>query len=275
MSGRRLCTLIRREIRATLRDPFTLAVLVSVPLVALLLFGTVLSTEARGLVVGIHDADRSVATRRLVAELEASGLFEVRPYGSRRRLDEALVAGEIDAALVLPPGAERAVLRAVEGGRPAEIRVHYDGVETVLAGNAEAFLGAIVSRLDLGRGAARELGSRPTPVVRAVSNPRLEGVPFMVAGTFGFVLSFLTTLITAVAIVNERTAGTFEQLRVTPATGLEILLGKILPLGAVFAFDVIAMALVAGGASGFGLPGAWRCSSASRRGTCSFRCPSG
>ncbi|MGH7899121.1 MAG: ABC transporter permease, partial [Candidatus Binatia bacterium] len=81
---------------------------------------------------------------------------------------------------------------------------------------------------------------------RAVFNPRLDGKPFMVAGVFGFVLSFLTTLITAVSIVNEKLSGTFEQLQVTPATSLEILLGKLLPLGAVFAFDVALMVLVAG-----------------------------
>ena len=68
----------------------------------------------------------------------------------------------------------------------------------------------------------------------------------MVAGTFGFVLSFLTTLITAVSIVNEKLTGTFEQLQVTPATSLEILLGKVLPLGAVFTFDVVLMMLAAG-----------------------------
>jgi len=61
---------------------------------------------------------------------------------------------------------------------------------------------------------------------RAVFNSRLDGRPFMVAGTFGFVLSFLTTLITAVSIVNEKLQGTFEQLQVTPATSLEILLGN-------------------------------------------------
>jgi ABC-2 type transport system permease protein len=68
----------------------------------------------------------------------------------------------------------------------------------------------------------------------------------MVAGTFGFVLSFLTVLITAVAIVNERLSGTFDQLQLTPATNLEILLGKLLPLGAVFALDVLLMVVVAG-----------------------------
>jgi len=68
----------------------------------------------------------------------------------------------------------------------------------------------------------------------------------MVAGTFGFVLTFLTTLITAVSIVNERLQGTFEQLQVTPATSLEIFLGKVLPLGGVFALDVVLMVLAAG-----------------------------
>ncbi len=83
-------------------------------------------------------------------------------------------------------------------------------------------------------------------VSRALFNPRLDGTPFMVAGTFGFVLSFLTTLITAVSIVNERVSGTFEQLQVTPATSAEIVLGKILPLGAVFVVDVVLMVLIAG-----------------------------
>src|SRR2546427_11156301 len=68
----------------------------------------------------------------------------------------------------------------------------------------------------------------------------------MVSGTFGFVLSFLTPLIPAVSIVNERQAGTFDQLQVTPATAVEILLGKILPLGAVFVLDVVIMMMIAG-----------------------------
>jgi ABC-2 type transport system permease protein len=68
----------------------------------------------------------------------------------------------------------------------------------------------------------------------------------MVAGTFGFVLSFLTVLITAVSIVNERISGTFDQLQLTPATTVEILLGKLLPMGAVFSIDVVLMMLVGG-----------------------------
>ena len=129
----------------------------------------------------------------------------------------------------------------------------YDGAETVVAGNAEASLrgliGASVAELmrrrrRRTRAAARRRGVEVVP--RVLFNPTLDGVPYMVAGTFGFVLTFLTTLITAVSIVNERLQGTFEQLQVTPATSLEIFLGKVLPLGAVFAVDVVLMVLAAG-----------------------------
>jgi ABC-2 type transport system permease protein len=267
-SLRRLRTLVVRETRATLRDPFTMITLVAVPLVALLAFGFVLSTEVRGLRLGVVDASASAASRRLVADLAASGAFAVQPFASRAEAERALVAGELGAVLVLPIDLERAFQGDARAQGPPTVQVLYDGAETILAGNAEAFLRGLVaasgarlaSRVLDGTGTQRAVppaaargsgasanGSGGVSVrLRALFNPRLDGVPFMVAGTFGFVLSFLTVLITAVAIVNERLSGTFDQLQLTPATHLEILLGKLLPLGAVFALDVVLMVLVAG-----------------------------
>ncbi|MGH7858765.1 MAG: ABC transporter permease [Candidatus Binatia bacterium] len=251
MSWRRLRTLVRREVLATFRDPFTVTVLVSVPIAALLLFSSVLSTEVKHLRLGVHDSNGTALSRRLLAELSAQDTFDLRPYPARSGLDRALVSGEINGALVIPPDFDREVERRAPGGEGPEVQVMYDGAETVLAGNAEAFLRAIVgAALERVREERFSRGAEAPPGVgvatRALFNPALEGTPFMVAGTFGFVLSFLTTLITAVSIVNERLSGTFEQLQVTPATSIEILLGKILPLGAIFALDVVLMALVAG-----------------------------
>ena len=266
-SLRRLRTLAQRETRATLRDPFTMITLVAVPLVALLAFGFVLSTEVRGLRLGVVDASASAASRRLLADLAASGAFTVRPFASRAEAERALVAGELGALLVIPTDLERAFQGEDRAQGPPTVQVLYDGAETILAGNAEAFLRGLVAAsgarlasraLDGARapraappaaapGAGASAGPGGVSVrLRALFNPRLDGVPFMVAGTFGFVLSFLTVLITAVAIVNERLSGTFDQLQLTPATHLEILLGKLLPLGAVFALDVVLMVLVAG-----------------------------
>jgi ABC-2 type transport system permease protein len=243
MSWRRLRTLLLREVRATLRDPFMVLVLVAVPLVTLVLFGFVLATDVKHLALGVHDASGTAASRRVVAELAADGTFDPRPFATRAALEHALVGGTISAALVIPPDFDR----DLDAGRVPQVQVIYDGGEATLAGNAEAFLRGLLARTgaNLSPAAAAPPGSVEV-VTRALFNPRLEGKPFMVAGTFGFVLSFLTTLITAVSIVNERLTGTFDQLQVTPATSLEIFLGKILPLGAVFALDVVLMMLVAG-----------------------------
>jgi ABC-2 type transport system permease protein len=251
VNARRLWTLIRREVQATFRDPFTVTILVMVPLAALVLFGFILSTTVENLPLGLVDASQSAASRRLVADLSAPGTFDVRTYPSPQAIGDALISGGLSVGVVIPPDF------ADDLGRPgrAQIQVLYDGGEAVLAGNAEAFLNALVraaapalsgkemtTRIEGEAGGGSGIGV----VVRPVFNGRLDGKPFMVAGTFGFVLSFLTTLITAVSIVNEKLQGTFEQLQVTPATSLEILLGKLLPLGAVFALDVVLMVLVAG-----------------------------
>ena len=76
MNLRRLRTLLVREVRATLRDPFTLITLVAVPLGALLAFSSVLATNVQDMSLGVYDASRSTASRRLVADLAAGGAFE-------------------------------------------------------------------------------------------------------------------------------------------------------------------------------------------------------
>jgi ABC-2 type transport system permease protein len=252
MSWRRLRTLMRREVLATFRDPFTLTILVAVPLAALLVFGFVLSTEVKHLALGVLDAADTSTSRRLVADLAAKGTFDPQPYATREALQHALVSGDVGAAIVIPPDFDRRLRAPRSADQPPQVQVIYDGGEAVLAGNAEGFLRSLVatSVADL----KKEQPSPAAPkkrggvevVTRAVFNSRLDGRPFMVSGTFGFVLSFLTVLITAVSIVNEKLTGTFEQLQVTPATSIEILLGKILPFGGVFALDVVLMVLVAG-----------------------------
>jgi ABC-2 type transport system permease protein len=247
MKWRRLRTLLQREVRATFRDVFTMTMLVTVPIGAMLVFGFVLSTEVHQLPLAVLDASQSPASRRLVADLGAPGTFRPHRVPTRDALERELVDGRVSVGLVIPPDFDRRLADVAHGGRPPEVLVVYDGAEAVLAGNAEGFLRSTVAATGAAlAGAPVGAGPGVRVTTRALFNPRLDGVPFMVAGTFGFVLSFLTTLITAVSIVNERLTGTFEQLQVTPATSLEIFLGKILPLGAVFALDVVLMVLIAG-----------------------------
>src|SRR5262249_9268107 len=235
---RRIWTLVRREIRATFRDPFTVSILIAVPLVALLTFSFVISTEVHGLRLAILDADHSPESRRLVADIVASGWFVPEPVSTQAEIDRGLRGGDVGAAIVIPPDFARDLR---EGRTPPEVQMLYDGAETVLAANAEGALRALVAATGPRLAPEQRAPDGVGIVTGVLFNPTLEGTPFMVAGVFGFVLSFVTTLITAVTIVNERLSGTFDQLQVTPATSFEILLGKLLPLGGIFAVDVVIM----------------------------------
>src|SRR5262249_46253608 len=151
------------------------------------------------------DASESPASRRLLADLEATGTFHVRPYPDRAAIDRALLGGEIGVAVVLPPDLERDRIRR---GRP-EIQVLYDGTEVVLAGNSEASIRGLMTATALdqlglrasvaavggaaagahgvapvGRaagGAASAPGRGIQIVPHVLFNPRLDGVPFMVS----------------------------------------------------------------------------------------------
>ena len=148
--------------RATLRDPFTATILVAVPLGALLIFGFVLSTSVKHLSLAVLDANATAASRRLVAELAATGTFDPRPVSTRAELQRALVSGRASVAIVIPPDFDRALLRGTEGGRPPEIQVLYDGGEAVLAGNAEGFLRAQLAHTGATL-ATTDLSRRPVP----------------------------------------------------------------------------------------------------------------
>lgn len=92
---------------------------------------------------------------------------------------------------------------------------------------------------------ARARGAGAVRIVqRNLFNPGMRPTDFTIPGLIGFITTFLCVLTTALAIVRERQAGTFEQLRVTPVTTLEIIIGKIVPLGSVYLIDTVLLMLL-------------------------------
>jgi ABC-2 type transport system permease protein len=88
-------------------------------------------------------------------------------------------------------------------------------------------------------------------------NPEGESVYFMVPGIVALLLTMITTMLTSMAIVREREAGTLEQLMVTPISTPALILGKTIPF-AVLGYIELSVAL-AFGVLWFGIPfaGSW------------------
>jgi len=83
-------------------------------------------------------------------------------------------------------------------------------------------------------------------------NPGLEASWFIVPGTIGILMTVLGSQAAASRVVSEKEAGTIEQLMMTPASGTEIIMAKIVPLLMVLTLDA-AIAIIIGRII-FGMP---------------------
>ena len=194
MSWRRLRTLLRREVRATLRDPFTVTILIAVPLVALLAFGFTLSTEVAAPARSACSTPAArAASRRLSPSSPRNGTFAPRAYATRERLERALVARRRSAS----PSSSRptstarsrdaAPRRAARRG-PGALRRRRDRARRQRRGLPARHRRGDRRALARRRGARRRAPAAPRATAasrsstRALFNPTLDGTPFMVAG---------------------------------------------------------------------------------------------
>jgi ABC-2 type transport system permease protein len=74
-------------------------------------------------------------------------------------------------------------------------------------------------------------------------NPDMEGVNFVVPGLVAVFLMMIATILTSITIAREKETGTMIQLRLSPASASQIIIGKVLPY-TVLAFIVGLLMLI-------------------------------
>ena len=100
------------------------------------------------------------------------------------------------------------------------------------------------------------MGGPCTRIPTGVRNPNLVYQWFIVPGLVGILAFFSALMLTALSIARARELGTFDQLLVSPASTLEIIVSKSLPALAIG--TVLALLMVGAGAVLFGFAGTWR-----------------
>ncbi len=251
----RLLTLLWRESLELRRDRFTLGVLFLMPVLQLVLFSYIITTDFDHLPLGVLDQSRTRHSRALLEAIEATGYFTVLPLHDLDEIHHMFGREQSRAALVIPSNFSETIVN----GKEVRLGLLLDGSDTTLSTSTEGFLTAIAttyytqSRLE--RTPLTERNLRPvgqvTTTRRVLFNPSLSGTAYMIPGLLGLITLFVTVLNTTLAMVRERDAGTLEQLLVTPVTSTEMVFGKILPFGGVAM--VAAMLIVAVGWLFFGV----------------------
>jgi ABC-2 type transport system permease protein len=241
----RVIHLMRKEVLELRQDPRLFGIVVMAPIIQLTVLGYAATTDVKDVPVVIVDADRSVRSRELVTRFDASENFTVVDLlGSTRDIDPWLETGRAWMALSIPAGYGN----LIERGETAALQVVADGTDSNSTNVALSYARVLVAGYaqDLLAERAREAPERlVNAVIRVWFNPDLESRDFMIPGIVALLLLVITTNLSAMAIVREKELGTLEQLNVTPLARWELIVGKLVPYGAIGMLDVVLVLIVA------------------------------
>jgi ABC-2 type transport system permease protein len=218
---RRIFAIASKEIRQLRRDRLTFGMIVGLPLLQMILFGYAINFDVRGLSAAVVDDARTSTSRALVADMQATGTVQVREYASSEaQLRRRLRSGEVSIGIYIPADFER---RRVVGGQPlAQLLV--DGSEPTIENIARGFAMMPLPAREGIYGSAQQVFE-----VRTEYNPEKRTAVQIVPTLIGVILTMTMTMFTAMAIVRERERGNLELLITTPASSLELMLGKLVP----------------------------------------------
>jgi ribosome-dependent ATPase len=228
-SPQRLFAYAIREALELLRDPIRLgfALLGTAFLMFVLAFG--ISTDVNNLSFAVLDHDQSHDSRAYLEELRGSPYFvEKAPLADYADLESRLEAGDIRAAIEIPPGFGRDIAR----GRPTSVAAWIDGAMPFRAQTVRGYLQGM-HQLYLSDPAVKS-GFRTVPQPASVEirfkyNQDFESVYAMVPATISLMLALFPAILMALAVVREKELGSITNLYVTPVTRFEFLVGKQLP----------------------------------------------
>ncbi len=229
----RILTILRKELFQVLREPRLRMMVILPPIMQLIIFGFAVNLDVENAKVAWWDQDRSAASRELGAMLANSRYFHV----------VARPESDAEAQALLDKGSVLTVIRVGPGfgadmdrGRTGQVQVLMDGTNSNDAGIVSAYVTRVVGNLGRARGVTAPGGVEVQQ--RAWFNEELKSRNYFVPGVVMNIITLITLMLTAMAIVREKEIGTMEQLMVTPVRPLELMLGKTIPFAMIGLFDM-------------------------------------
>ena len=254
MSGfsfRRFLAVLRKEWIQVRRDPFTLQMIVALPVLQLFLFGYAINADPKHLPTGLLSADHSKYERTVMAALKNTGYYDIRLLANEAEAERGLANGELLFVINIPPNFERSVDR----GEKPTILMDADATDPSAIGNAAAALASLAGVLNRDLPPAARVTPASPPfgfTLHTRYNPEQLTVLNIVPGLICIVLTISTLFVTTLSITRETERGTMENLLAMPVRPIEVMLAKVVPyivIGYVQVTLIMTIAVLV-----FGLP---------------------
>jgi drug efflux transport system permease protein len=244
----RLASIIRKEFIQIFRDSRTMILIIVMPILQLFLLGYAATTDVKNVPLAVWDQNRTPQSRTLLDAFRSADYFNIAyEVGSQDEYRKLIENGQARAVLIIPPDYDRELSQ----GR-AQVSMVLDGSDATVGSTAlsaahligQAYATKIMAEQTALSGRAGSLDPPVQVSTQVWYNPDLISAYFMIPGVVGMILSMITAMLTATAVVRERERGTIEQLIVTPIRSWELIVGKLLPYVALAFVDVFEILII-------------------------------
>lgn len=223
---RRFFGFVKKEFQHIFRDKRTLLILFGLPIVMIILFGFVVSTEIRDVKVGIWDRSMDQASIKATQKIFSSGYFVPTAYiNQKEEIGELFRSEKARLVVVFEEGFEKKLLRE----NRADIMLITDASDANTAQLSLTYLQGVLMSYFSSLNKDVVLPWSVNISSRMLYNEEMKGVYMFVPGLMALILMLISALMTSVTIAREKEFGTMELLLASPLKPREIILGKVTP----------------------------------------------
>ncbi len=223
---KQLLSFIRKEFYHILRDRTTILILLLMPIIQIILFGFVLTTEVKDTAVAVLTPTQDESTQRIIKKIDASAYFNVV-----KKIDNTSEIQTVfrDAKAKLVIVFEDHFAEKLKHNGKANIQLIADATDPNAATSFTFYASNIINSYQ------QELMGHSTnpyqisPEVKMLYNPQMKGAFNFVPGVLGMIMILICAMMTSIAIVREKEMGTMEILLVSPMRPIFIIISKIIP----------------------------------------------
>jgi len=239
---KRFLGFVRKEFLHIFRDIRTMIILFGIPVIQILLFGFVVSTDLKNAPIAFLDLSKDEITQKLSDKICSSGFFRKgETLLNYNDIDKVLRKNKIKAVIIFEKDFGR---KLISEGKAA-LSIITDGSEPNMATLITNYITAIVSDFNREMVATQAAGTLLVqPEVRMFYNPSLKGHFMFVPGVITLIMTLICALMTSITITREKEFGTMEVLLVSPLKPVQILLGKVAPYFLLSFIDIILILLL-------------------------------
>jgi ABC-2 type transport system permease protein len=219
MNFKRLFALLIKESLQVMRDPSAILIAVILPLILLFLMGYAVSLDARNIPFGIINKSNTREANSLVSAFVGSPFFHTHIAFDKKQLLDQMQQSRLKGVMEIPQDFGK-------NGK-YDVQLLVDATDPNSGGLVQNYSSNIIENWAVQENIVASRGIELIP--RYWFNPAKSSRFFLIPGSIAVIMTLIGTLLTALVIAREWERGTMEALMATPASMMEIVVGKLLP----------------------------------------------